>query len=52
MQHIHSQNEINIQYEAEEQDRLEGLRYLDCYLREFEKALVFIVGARHVDNIN
>lgn len=28
------------------------MRTLDVLLREFEKALVFIVGARYVENIN
>lgn len=50
--HIRSQSEENNRYESEEQDRLSGLRALACFLNEFEKALIFIVGARNISNLN
>lgn len=48
---IKSQNAVNEKYEADEQNRLKGLRYLGGYLNEFEKALIFILGVKHVSSL-
>lgn len=48
---IKSQNAVNEKYEADEQNRLKGLRYLGSYLNEFEKALIFILGVKHVSSL-
>lgn len=52
VQHIKSQSHENNKYEGEEQDRLYGLRYLSIFQNELEKALIFVVGARHITNLN
>jgi hypothetical protein len=50
--HIQSQSDENNRYEGEEQERLHGLRHLATYQNELEKALIFVVGARHISNLN